>query len=272
MVQAVDSIRSFSKEPPVPKRDSAPLGAPCWVDLYTSDPDASRAFYGQLFGWTSKDAGEDYGGYINFFKDGLPVAGCMRNDGESGSPDLWSVYLATDDAQATVDAAVANGGQVVVPAMDVMDLGRMAVVTDAGQAAIGMWQPGLHKGFGILGEPGTPSWFELHTRAYDASVRFYRDVFKWDAHVVGDVPEFRYTTLGDGDAKLAGIMDATAFLADGVPASWSIYFGVDDADAALATIVDLGGSIVATAEDTPYGRLAQAADPTGALFKLVAGS
>ena len=93
-------------------------------------------------------------------------------------------------------------------------------MTDAGQAAIGIWQPGLHKGFGILGEPATPSWFELHTRAYDASVRFYRDVFKWDAHVVGDVPEFRYTTLGDGDAKLAGIMDATAFLADGVPASW----------------------------------------------------
>ena len=28
--------------------------------------------------------------------------------------------------------------------------------------------------------------------------------------------------------------------------------------------------MVVPAEDTPYGRLAQAADPTGALFKLVA--
>jgi len=67
-------------------------------------------------------------------------------------------------------------------------------------------------------------------------------------------------------------MDATAFLPDDVPAHWSVYFGVDDADAALAKIVALGGAVIRPAEDTPYGRLAQAADPTGAHFKLVAGS
>jgi predicted enzyme related to lactoylglutathione lyase len=66
-------------------------------------------------------------------------------------------------------------------------------------------------------------------------------------------------------------MDASGFLLHGVPASWSIYFGVDDADPALARIVDLGGMIVLPAEDTPYGRLAAAADPTGVVFKLLAG-
>jgi predicted enzyme related to lactoylglutathione lyase len=255
----------------VPKRDVAPVGAPCWIDLSTTDPDKSKAFYGELFGWTAEDAGEEYGGYINFSKDGLPVAGGMRNDGQSGMPDQWSVYLASENAQATVDAAASNGGQVVVPATPVMELGTMAVVTDPGQAAIGIWQPGLHKGFGILAEPGAASWFELQTRAYEASVKFYRDVFKWDTHVASDSPEFRYTTLGEGDDQLAGIMDASSFPPAGAPASWSIYFGADDTDKALAKIVDLGGSIVQPAQDTPYGRLAQAADPTGALFRLVAG-
>ena len=155
--------------------------------------------------------------------------------------------------------------------MDVMALGRMAIVTDPGGAMIGAWQPGEHKGFGVYGEPGTPSWFELHTRAYHASVQFYRDVFKWDAHTASDTPEFRYTTYGDGDAALAGIMDASAFLPAGSPGNWSIYFGADDADKTLDQIVHLGGSIVQPAEDTPYGRLAQAADPTGALFKLHQG-
>jgi len=256
----------------VPKRDSAPIGAPCWVDLLTSDPEKSRAFYGELFGWTSESAGEEYGGYVNFSHDGLPVAGCMGNDGQSGSPDGWSVYLASADAQATTEAAASYGGQVLYPAIAVMELGTMAIVTDPGQATIGVWQPGLHKGFGVLGEPNTPTWFELHTREYQASVAFYRDVFKWDTHAVSDTPEFRYTTLGEGDTQLAGIMDASAFLPEGKPGSWSIYFGVDDTDKALAKIVDLGGSMVQPAEDTPYGRLAQAADPTGALFKLVAGS
>ena len=132
----------------MPRRDSAPVGAPCWVDLFTSDPDKSQRFYGPLFGWTAEDAGQDYGGYINFSKDGLQVAGCMKNDGQSGMPDVWSVYLATDNAEATVAAATAQGAQVIVPATPVMALGTMAVLLDVGQAAIGMWQPGLHKGFG----------------------------------------------------------------------------------------------------------------------------
>ena len=41
----------------MPLRDLAPVGAPCWVDLFTSDPDATRAFYGELFGWKSESAG-----------------------------------------------------------------------------------------------------------------------------------------------------------------------------------------------------------------------
>ena len=46
----------------MPKRDSAPVGAPCWLDVFTSDPDKTRAFYGPLFGWKADEAGEEYGG------------------------------------------------------------------------------------------------------------------------------------------------------------------------------------------------------------------
>jgi predicted enzyme related to lactoylglutathione lyase len=249
-------------------RDVTPIGAPCWVDIFTTDTDKTKAFYGELFGWTAEDAGEEFGGYITFSKKGVPVAGGMKNDGQSGTPDVWSVYLAVQDAKATVDAAVAHGGQVVVPAMDVGDLGTMAVVTDDGGAVIGMWRPGTHKGFGLYDEPGTPSWFELHTRQYDKAVPFYRAVFAWDAHTMSDTPEFRYTTYGEGDTALAGVMDATAYLPEGVPSHWLVYFGVADADAAVAKIAELGGSVLMPAADTPYGRLAQVADSTGAVFSI----
>jgi predicted enzyme related to lactoylglutathione lyase len=64
-------------------------------------------------------------------------------------------------------------------------------------------------------------------------------------------------------------MDSTALLPDGAPSHWAVYFGVADTDAALSEIVALGGDVVMPAEDTPYGRLAMASDPTGALFRLV---
>jgi predicted enzyme related to lactoylglutathione lyase len=252
------------------QRDISSQGAPCWADLFTSDPDKATAFYGELFGWTAAEPSAEHGGYINFSKDGKLVAGGMKNDGQSGAPDAWTIYLASPDVQATVEAATAHGGQVVVPAIEVGNLGTMAVMIDPGNAAIGAWRGGEHQGFGIANQPGAPAWFELQTRDYDASVSFYRDVFQWDIHVEADSPEFRYTTFRQGDAALAGIMDASGFLPDGAPASWNVYFSVDDADKALAQVDELGGSIVIPAEDTPYGRLATATDPTGAVFRIVA--
>jgi predicted enzyme related to lactoylglutathione lyase len=254
------------------QRDSIPVGAPCWVELLTSDLAKSTTFYGELFGWTAKEAGPDTGGYVSFHHHGVPVAGCMPKanlpGGAPEGPDGWSVYLVTPDARATAAAAADHGGQVCSPAMDVMDLGTMVVVADPGNATIGVWEPKEHKGFAATGEPGTPYWFELHTRDYDAAVRFYRDVFGWDTYVTSDTDDLRYTTLGEGDGRRAGIIDASGFLAADEPAHWVVYYGVADVDATLARVIALGGMIVEPAVDTPYGRLAKCTDVTGALFKL----
>jgi predicted enzyme related to lactoylglutathione lyase len=250
------------------KIDEFPVGNPCWIELFTSDADKARAFYGELFGWTAEEMGPDYGNYINFQLKGEREAGCMHNDGSSGAPDNWNVYLETDDVQGAVDNAASNGGQVIVPAMDVSDLGRMGVVVDPGGASIGLWQPASFKGFSYLDEPGAPSWFELHTRDFDKSVEFYRKVFGWDTHEVGDTDEFRYTTLGKDDNARAGIMDASQWIPAGEQAKWSVYFATKNADDSLKQVEKLGGKITTPAEDTPYGRLAEAADPSGVKFKL----
>jgi len=235
----------------------------------TSDTARAATFYSQLFGWQTAAPNEDFGGYFNFTLDGVPVAGCIGSRPGSSSPDVWSIYLATDDADKTVAAIDASGGQARVGATPVGELGMMAYALDPGGAGIGIWQPGTHLGFGILGEPGTPAWFELHTPNYEESVAFYRNAFGWDTHEASDTPELRYTTLGEGEGQLAGIMDASGFLDEGARGQWSIYFASVDADATLAAVVELGGSVVSTAEDTPYGRLATAADPAGAVFKLL---
>jgi len=253
----------------MPKRDTAPTGAPCWIELYTSDVSRARAFYTELFGWTADEPNEAFGGYFTFRKDGERIGGCMGVQPGVGTPDVWSIYLQSDDAAKTVELAVANGGQAPVEPMPVGDLGTMAFITDPGGAGIGVWQPGSHPGFGVLGETGAPAWFELLTRDYDRSLQFYRDVFQWHTEAMGDTDEFRYTVQMDGEEQVAGVMDATGFLPDGVPAHWSVYFAVDGTDAATAKVVELGGSVVSPAEATPYGRMATVADPTGSQFKLI---
>jgi len=250
----------------MPKPDVRPAGAPCWIELFSSDPAASEQFYGSLFDWKVQDPGPDYGGYRNFLKDDELVAGFMANDGSTGQPDGWNLYLTTDDIEAVAASAPTKGAQVFVPPMAVHALGSMAVMSDPTGATVGAWQPNEMRGFGVLAEPGAPAWFELHTTDYDAAVRFYRDVFGWETHAMSDSPEFRYTTLGEGDAQAAGIMDAATMGA--TTSFWTIYFNVEDADATLAKIEALGGKVVDPAQDTPYGRLATAADPTGATFRL----
>jgi predicted enzyme related to lactoylglutathione lyase len=258
----------------MPTRDHTPAGAPCWVDLQTSSTEQARAFYTSVFGWSAEEPNPEFGGYFNFTKDGVLVAGCMASDSQAPVSDVWSVYLASPDVAKTLQSATEHGGQVYVQPMPVGDLGTMAFLLDAGSAGIGVWQPGQFRGFGVLAEPGAPSYFEVMAKDYQATVAFYRDVFGLDTEVVSDTPEFRYTTLraAGGKDPVAGVMDAAAFLPEDVPAHWSVYFGVEDTDAALARIVELGGAVVIPAEDTPYGRLATAKDPTGAVFKLVAAN
>jgi len=255
----------------MPTPDITP-GAPCRIDLMTSNTDTAKQFYGELFGWEFQTGDEEkYGGYITANKNGKMVAGIMQKPADQAAmPDMWSTYLRTDDAAATAAAVTANGGQVYVEPMDVPEQGHMAIFGDVSGAAIGAWQPREMRGYELVAENGAPAWHELHTKDYDAAVKFYQEVFGWDTDVMSDTPEFRYTTLGAGQDAKAGIMDASGYLPAEVPSNWQVYFAVGDADTSVEKAVSMGGALVDGPDDTPFGRLATLTDPTGAMFKIVA--
>jgi predicted enzyme related to lactoylglutathione lyase len=254
----------------MPTRDSAPLGSPCWADLWTSDVDGSRRFYSELFGWEAQEPSPEFGGYFMFTRDGVPTAGAMGDMGDMPADNSWKIYLNTDDLAKTLERATSEGAEILAPAMPVADLGQQAVLNDPTGARHGAWQPGTFPGFTVLNEHGAPSWFELLTRDYATAVAFYRSVYQWEIDTVGDSDDFRYCTMRnpDGEGELAGIGDARSFLPAAVPDHWSIYWETDDADAGVARVKALGGAVVLEAADTPYGRLATVTDPAGAQFKL----
>ncbi|MEH3154365.1 MAG: VOC family protein [Gordonia paraffinivorans] len=252
---------------------SAPVGAPIWFDLMSSDPDRAASFYGALFGWEVEAPRAEFGGYQNFTRAGRRVAGMSPvMDGAGVPSDVWSVYLHTTDAAATADAAEKAGAQVLFPPMAVGTEGTMLLVADPADAAIGFWQPADHVGFTAWGEHGAPYWFDCLSKDYAASTAFYPAVTGVSLLEVGTggdpdaVGPDHYSQMMFGETGYGGIMDAATLLPAEAPSFWQVYVMVDDVAATTDAITRLGGEVMMPGEDTPYGTLASAKDPMGAPF------
>ena len=242
------------------------VGRPIWVELASSDPAASRAFYARVFGWDVQvNPDPQYGGYAIANVDGAPVAGI----GPKMSPDMptfWSLYLGTDDVDALAAAAQAAGATIVVPSMVVGDQGRFAAIQDPSGAFVSAWQPISMAGF-VSGRPNAFAWAELNARGIDAAVAFYESVLGWTTDVFpmgeGRAPYMRFFLDGQ---PVAGGMEMNPAVPASVPSYWSVYFGVADADATFRTAVEAGATEMMPPTPFPGGRFAILSDPEGAMF------
>jgi hypothetical protein len=247
------------------ERTSHEPGTPSWVDLGSPDPSASAEFYGRLFGWEIEDAGPESGGYRMCTLRGRSVAG-LGPQQTPDQPPWWTTYVSVADADMTAKKVEAAGGNVLVAPMDVMDAGRMAVFTDAEGAVFSVWQPQAHIGAEIVNEHGSLTWNELNSRDRDKAKAFYSSVFGWEpAEFQGD-----YVVFNLDDSGIAGLMGmGEAFPAE-VPPHWTVYFAVDDCDAAAARIAELGGTVVAEPFDIEnVGRIAIVQGPHGESFGVI---
>jgi predicted enzyme related to lactoylglutathione lyase len=242
-------------------------GTPSWVDHGTKDLAASSAFYGALFGWEADDQGPDMGHYTIMRRGESSVAGDMTVMSDQ-QPCVWTSYVTVADADATVEKVTQAGGMVFVGPMDVSDIGRMAVFADPAGAAIGIWEPKSFIGAELAGEAGSFTWTELNTRDLDAAKAFYPEVFGWTAHDL-EMGPMTYTEWQLGDTPVAGMLSMPEQVPDEVPSHWLVYFGVDDTDATVAKVTELGGSVMVPPTDIPPGRFAVLADPDGAGFAVI---
>lgn len=116
-------------------------GAFSWSELITSDPVAAAAFYGSLFGWSTKDMGPEMGGYRVVNVGETAVAGIMAMPaGAPPMPPHWGCYVTVSDVDAVLARCAQLGGKTLVPAMDVPTVGRMAVIQDPQGATLSVMQ------------------------------------------------------------------------------------------------------------------------------------
>lgn len=251
---------------------SPTIGTPVWLDYGSNNFTACTEFYSQLFGWEYEDLGSELNNYTLVRCNGALVGGLMDVSGmecPNGGPipSEWGVFLKVDDLEARAAKAKAAGGEVVMENMSAGDSGTWSLVVDPTGAPISMWQPNTLESYDFVGAPGTPVWFELMTKDFDAAVAFYKEVFDWEIDIMSDTGEFRYASNGTMETATAGICHAP-WLGEDDNSYWRAYFGVDGADAAAEKVASLGGKVTDGPEDSPFGRIVTVLDREGATFQL----
>lgn len=259
-----------------------PHGLFSWTDVSAPNPTAASKFYSELFGWDADDQHDDEGAYVYtmFRKDGKDVAGLGGQPPGFGDdvPAIWNSYINVDHLDETIEKWTSEGGSVVMPAMDVMTSGRMAFVADPEGAVVALWQPGDHIGAGVFGEAGTMSWNELATRDSAAARAFYGEVLGWGFEESDATPsEYWLINLPSKEPGHAyaedelngGIISMTEEWGE-MPAHWMVYFTVDDTDATVEKLQDLGGDVAVAPFDSDVGRMSVVRDPQGAAFTVIA--
>lgn len=248
-------------------------GTFCWVDLAAHDPGVAERFYTALFGWTARHdrfgPGEDEV-YVMLQKDGRDAAALYAMDAtqkSQGIPSSWLCYVAVESAADAASRARGLGAAVLADAFDVMDYGRMALISDPASAVFAVWEPGKHIGAGVKDEPGALCWTELASGEPERSAEFYAGLFGWTPAPFegGGAP---YTVFMNGDAQAAGMFTLTPDMKD-MPVAWTPYFAVADPDETARRTEELGGTVLHPPHDLPVGRWSLLRDPQGAVFNVI---
>lgn len=254
--------------------DAQDTGRWVWCELLTSRPGPAEEFYKKVVGWNVEawpDAPADRP-YHMWSTDHGPVGGVMAMPEEArdeGAPPHWLAYVSVDDVDATVSKATDLGGSVVMPAMDVEKVGRLAILRDPQGAMFAVFRPeGEMPGPEGGPRPGDISWYELATTDRQAALGFYGQLFGWkktDEFDMGD--DGLYEMYGKGGETFGGIFNKTAEMAG--PPQWLLYAMVDDVGRAVEAVQQSGGRVLNGPMEVPGGdHVAQIMDPQGAVFAV----
>jgi uncharacterized protein len=245
------------------ERTSYPPGTFSWAELVTSDADAAKAFYSQVFGWQYDDTPIGDGQVYTMAKrDGGQVAALFASGDQ---PPHWNCYVTVSSADETAGRAKELGATILAEPFDVMDVGRMAVFTDPAGAALCIWEPRASIGATLVNTPGAMTWNDLLTADAEKSAEFYAALFGWTTEEIPGAGGYR--VIKNGDRSNGGMMPSP----DGPPA-WIPYFGHEDVDRLIEDIPGWGGKVLNGPVRMPQGAIGVFMDPQGAVFSAWTGT
>jgi predicted enzyme related to lactoylglutathione lyase len=256
-----------------------PRGDFIWYELMTPDAEGAKTFYDSVVGWTISDPEPAYNGYRMIGRsDGKFAGGVLpltQEMQQHGARPTWLGYICVPDVDASVASIEQGGGKALMPAFDIPNVGRVAMVADPQGAPFYIMKPtppsndpNEKSDVFSTDQPQRVRWNELATSDPDAGLNFYRREFGWGQDGDMDMGEMgKYRFIQSNGVNIGAVMRKPPQL----PVSlWTYYIGVDDIDRAVDAIKAGGGQIFNGPMEIPGGEFAlNAMDPQGASFGLV---
>jgi predicted enzyme related to lactoylglutathione lyase len=111
-------------------------GKICYIEMPATDIVRSAEFYRRVFGWNIRRRGD---GSTSFDDTVNQVSGAFRTGRPPASTPGLLVYIMVDSVAVTLDAIVANGGEIVQPiGADAPEI--TARFRDPGGNVVGLYQ------------------------------------------------------------------------------------------------------------------------------------
>lgn len=211
-----------------------------WFELSTDDPDGAARFYEQVLGWKTQTVPMGEGSTYTMFHPagGKPHSGISEPHGPQAH---WMTYVSVDDVDAVVARAQKAGGAVVMPAMDVPGVGRMAGIADKEGAVLMAFRAAEGDGEEQPTGDGDFLWADLICDDPPSAAAWYRDVFGWDSvQKVAISDELTAWVLSrDGVPRAATVSKPMADM----PSHWIPFVSCADVDGALDRAIEAGGVV-----------------------------
>lgn len=115
-------------------------GSVHWVELHSKDLSADLAWLTATFGFTTDEMDMPDGKYT-ILKSGDEMRGGAMASTEEKAPSMWLTWMQVGNVDETVARVGNHNGNVLSPAFDVPNIGRMAVVQDPAGGVFGVITP-----------------------------------------------------------------------------------------------------------------------------------
>lgn len=266
--------------PASPMTTPSLTGGFIWYELMSPDPEGSKAFYDKVVGWNISEGAAEYNGYRMIGRsDGGFAGGVMPLTAEMqqhGARPTWLGYVHVANVDQAVSSVERSGGKALVGPMDILNVGRIAMVTDPQGAAFYIMKP-----IPPANDPNAQSdvfspdaeqrigWNELQTSNVDSARRFYADQFGWISDDFMDMGEMGQYRFWDHNGTRLGALFNPG---NDQPPHWRFYIRVPSISKAKEAAEANGGTIHMGPHQVPTGDyIIVGSDPQGAEFALVGG-